>query len=166
MRVYSDSSCSVLLEKWSQLWGKNERQAKLGEQGTDHAYVPDVNLATVKRNQMYSQGTRDNHANNLGFLDCFWYILLGCYGLYIINFACLWELYWNHSNQQYMGLLLLTLWKFYHCCINFVLYTLRFSMSLTWLQCSNATLNGYFLTHRSGKWGLINDHQTLCSLLA
>lgn len=100
----------------------------------------------------------DNHANNLILQTVFWYILLGCSGLYIIHFACLWELHWHHSNQQYMGLLLLTLWKFYHCCTNFVQHTLRFSMSLTWLQCSNATLNGYFLTHRSGKWGLINDH--------
>lgn len=156
MRVHNDSSCAVLLEKWSQLWRKTERQGKLGEQGTDHACAPAVNLATVKRNQMLSQGTRETIMQITWF--CRLVLIYPFRLLWAAYNLCLWELYWNHSNQQYMGLLLSILWKFYHCCITFVLYTLRFSMSLTWLQCSNATLNDYFLTHRSGKWGLINDH--------
>lgn len=45
-------------EKGSQLWGKTERQGKLGEQGTDHAYAPVVNL-NCKEDQMCSQGTRE-----------------------------------------------------------------------------------------------------------
>lgn len=86
MKVYSNSSCGVLLEKWSQLWGKTERQGKLGEQGTDHAYAPVVNLATVKRNQMCSQGTRET------IMQITWF----CRLLLIYPFRLLWAVYNSH----------------------------------------------------------------------
>lgn len=71
-------------EKGSQLWGKTERQGKLGEQGTDHAYAPVVNLNCKEESDVQSRYQRDNHANDFAN----WFL--------IYPFRLLWAVYNSH----------------------------------------------------------------------
>ena len=154
MRVYSDSSHSYFVWKVMPVMSMKGMKTSWAWRVRCQSCMCTMYKTTVKRNQMQQECTREVIMQAFDFPDCLIpsiYIPSSCYSLYIISFAWFWDLYWNHSNQC---LPLLMLWKFYYYLLNFVLYmlyTLGFSMSLTSAQCSNATLNGHFLTHRSGK---------------
>lgn len=154
MRVYSNSSHSYFVWKVMPVMSMKGMKTSWARRVRCQSCTCTMYKTTVKRNQMQQECTREVIMQAFDFPHC----LIPK----IRPFRLLQSLYHHFcmllrsvlKSLPSIGLLLLMLWKFYYYLLNFVLYilyTLGFSMSLTSAQCSNATLNGYFLTHRSGK---------------